>query len=323
LGYCKIYDDVLTGSVNDQPDHVFRLWITLCLLADRDGVVRGTAAWLGRQAGGMSSDRVRESLDFFNTPDPGSKCPEYEGRRAVPMEGGWFLPSKATYRDSKKDEDLRESWKRWQENSRARRKSERESGGQGVSGECQGMSGKEPDTSGAGQVSGGAGQEMSAQADAASEADAENASHSRKNDGSASGASADAADHSDLTQKVEKSEKPPKTPRPQRVTRESARLVEGIRSLITSKHPEINLAEEIPKVAYQTAERLTKLYPVPRLLAAFGHGLGDKFIGARLLQGWPQFEVYLPQLIKDSEDDWQVEQQWNARGGAADERASG
>jgi hypothetical protein len=122
VGYCKIYTALLRGGVNDQPDHVFRLWVTMLLLADQDGVVRGSVRWLSKEANNMPLDHVRGALEFFNTPDAESKCQEYEGRRAVPVEGGWLIVTKKVYREAKRDEDLREYQAQWARDDRARKK---------------------------------------------------------------------------------------------------------------------------------------------------------------------------------------------------------
>ena len=74
------------------------LWMTMLLMADKDGKVEAALPGLAHRAT-LSLDQTIRALEVLTSPDPHSKSLEAEGRRAVKVDGGWQVVNYAKYRD--------------------------------------------------------------------------------------------------------------------------------------------------------------------------------------------------------------------------------
>lgn len=102
LAFVKIYGQLLmSSSLMDQPDHVFRLFICMLAIADSRGVVTaGGVPALARQVN-LTVDKCREALGILEAPDPDSQTPDNEGRRVIRQQGGWLVVNAVKYRETR------------------------------------------------------------------------------------------------------------------------------------------------------------------------------------------------------------------------------
>lgn len=93
------------------------VWVTMLAKKDVNGEVHTSLMGLAHWAV-MSLDECRSAVDFLEAPDPYSQNPDEEGRRIIPIEGGWRIVSHEKYRFSMSD--ARGYWRQKKKESRAR-----------------------------------------------------------------------------------------------------------------------------------------------------------------------------------------------------------
>lgn len=106
--YVKLFSSILHSSVWNEPDHVRLVWITMLLLANQDGYVRGVAGAVARAAV-VDPLKCREALEQLESPDLESQDQSFGGRRIEKVEGGWFILNYAKYREFKSGAGVRAS----------------------------------------------------------------------------------------------------------------------------------------------------------------------------------------------------------------------
>lgn len=94
------------------------MWITLLALKDKDGIVHNTELGLAHRAI-VSVQECRDALKFLSSPDADSSNKAAQGRRIVPVEGGWQIVSHDKYRFS--TEAARAYWRESKAKSRKRK----------------------------------------------------------------------------------------------------------------------------------------------------------------------------------------------------------
>lgn len=104
--YVKIFREILMSSIWDEDTDVRLLWITLLVLADQDGYVRGTPEALARAAR-LSRKAVDRGLEVLQMPDPESRTSENDGRRIEPAPGGFMVLNYKAYRETRNEEERR------------------------------------------------------------------------------------------------------------------------------------------------------------------------------------------------------------------------
>lgn len=106
-GFTKLHRSILDSSVWDQ-DHATRVvWVTFLAMSDPSGNV------IASQRRQLSSANVSKAeydraIEILTTPDPESKSPEHDGRRILPIPGGWHLVTYAKHRANRDPEKRRE-----------------------------------------------------------------------------------------------------------------------------------------------------------------------------------------------------------------------
>lgn len=96
--YVKLFASLLESSVwaEDAPTRL--VWITLLLMADRDGFVRGSPSGLARRANvGMAE--CRKAMATLEAPDVESGTDAWGGRRIERVAEGWQILNYMKYRD--------------------------------------------------------------------------------------------------------------------------------------------------------------------------------------------------------------------------------
>ena len=79
-------------------------------MADQEGNVRGNLTSLAMFARETVQD-TKEALSVLSAPDPESGQPDMEGRRIVPIDGGWHLVTHPFYREQGMSQEAREYWR--------------------------------------------------------------------------------------------------------------------------------------------------------------------------------------------------------------------
>lgn len=104
-GYTKLFHSILASSVWSEDDQTRIVWITLLAMADQHGEIQASIPGVARLAG-VSLQATEAAIAKFLGPDPYSRTPDNEGRRLLPMTGGWVVSNHAKYRlmASKEDE---------------------------------------------------------------------------------------------------------------------------------------------------------------------------------------------------------------------------
>lgn len=120
-GYTKLFSDIITSTIWQEPNDMRVLWITMLALKDREQIVRATVPALAKLAN-ISNEECEGYLDRFQKPDKYSRSTEHEGRRIAPAEGGWLIINGEKYRDKLNSEDRKEQVRQAVARHRAKRK---------------------------------------------------------------------------------------------------------------------------------------------------------------------------------------------------------
>lgn len=104
MAYTKLHQSILESTVWSEDSDTRVVWITLLAMADRHGEVTSTIPGLARRAN-VTLEACQIALSKFLGPDPFSRTPDEDGRRLVPIDGGWHLLNYDKYRlEASKDD---------------------------------------------------------------------------------------------------------------------------------------------------------------------------------------------------------------------------
>ncbi len=106
-GFTKLFSSIVMSSIWAEDNATRIIWVTMLALANRDGVVEGSVSGLANAAR-VSREECETALAKFESPDPESKSPAYEGRRIRRVDGGWELLNYAVYRHKLSADERRE-----------------------------------------------------------------------------------------------------------------------------------------------------------------------------------------------------------------------
>ena len=112
-GFTKLVSTIIGSSIWSEDDKTRILWITMLALCDADGFVSGTVPGLAAMAR-MKIPQVQSSLAKLEAPDADSRTKDNEGRRVIPIEGGWIVLNYAKYRDRDRAEKRKEYLRNYQ-----------------------------------------------------------------------------------------------------------------------------------------------------------------------------------------------------------------
>ena len=104
--FVKLFSKILQSSVWAEDHATVRIWVTLLLLADKQGIVQGSAPGLSITANSTLAE-TRAALKILEAPDLDSGSPTYGGRRIEKVEGGWILLNHEKYREIRTEEQLK------------------------------------------------------------------------------------------------------------------------------------------------------------------------------------------------------------------------
>lgn len=120
-GYTKLFASITDSTIWQAPDATRLVWITMLALADQNGYVGASVPGLASRAR-VSMPDCLAALETFRQPDEWSRTPDYEGRRIVDADGGWFLLNHSKYRAIQDAEARREQARLAMAKLRANRK---------------------------------------------------------------------------------------------------------------------------------------------------------------------------------------------------------
>lgn len=116
-GYVKLFSTILASSIWSEDDRTRLVWITMLVLMDGDGQVKGSVPGLAHFAR-VPVDDCRVALEKFMEPDPETVTQEYDGRRIEVIEGGWRILNAGKYREMMSLDQRREYWRKKKRESR-------------------------------------------------------------------------------------------------------------------------------------------------------------------------------------------------------------
>lgn len=105
-GYTKLFGDLITSTIWQEPNDCRVLWITMLALKDKDHVCRATVPALARICG-IENEQCEAYLKKFQDPDKYSRNKAHEGRRIAPADGGWEILNGEHYQERLSKEDRR------------------------------------------------------------------------------------------------------------------------------------------------------------------------------------------------------------------------
>lgn len=117
--FAKIFASILDSSVWDEPPTTRIVWITMLLMADEDGFVKGVESAVARRAR-VSKQECREALLVLAAPDVESQDQDYGGRRIEKVEGGWMVLNYKKYREMRTRDQVKKAQRqaRWRQKKR-------------------------------------------------------------------------------------------------------------------------------------------------------------------------------------------------------------
>ena len=104
--YTKLFNSIVTSTIWTEDDKTRIVWITMLALSNQHGEVMASIPGLARVAG-VSVDDCEAAIVKFLSPDKYSRTADHEGRRALPINGGWELLNHAKYRAMASREDTK------------------------------------------------------------------------------------------------------------------------------------------------------------------------------------------------------------------------
>jgi hypothetical protein len=97
-GYTKLFDNILNSTIWQESDKTVRVWIAMLAVKNADGFVEGSIPGFAYRAK-VTTAEMEEAVRILSSPDPYSSNPANEGRRIVPVDGGWVVLNHKEWRD--------------------------------------------------------------------------------------------------------------------------------------------------------------------------------------------------------------------------------
>lgn len=106
-GYTKLFSDIITSTIWQEPNDCRVLWITMLALKDEANICRATVPALSKLCN-ISLEQCESYLDQFQQPDKYSRSQDFEGRRIEPVDGGFLILNGQKYRDMLRGQERRD-----------------------------------------------------------------------------------------------------------------------------------------------------------------------------------------------------------------------
>lgn len=104
--YATLCSSIVRSTVWDLPDHARLVWVTMLAIKDKDGCVWSSIPGLAHEAR-VALDRTEDALRLLGAPDAYSSTKDHEGRRILPIDGGWLIVTHAKHRRGRDPEKRR------------------------------------------------------------------------------------------------------------------------------------------------------------------------------------------------------------------------
>lgn len=99
MSFFKCHSSLLQSSVwTTETPATKVVWITLLVLADRNGEIMGSVPGIA-SAAGVTLDECVDALERFKSPDKWSRTKILDGRRIQEIDGGWEIINYQFYRE--------------------------------------------------------------------------------------------------------------------------------------------------------------------------------------------------------------------------------
>lgn len=125
MAFVKLFQDILQSTIWQEDAETRLIWLTILLLADREGLVRATAPGIAHEAR-VPLPRVIETLARLEGPDEYSRTPDNEGRRLQRVPGGYLVLNYPKYRERRDSDERRAQWAAASRRYRERKKEKAE-----------------------------------------------------------------------------------------------------------------------------------------------------------------------------------------------------
>lgn len=118
--YVPVFAKIVDSSLWSEPDFVVKVFITMLVKKDKDGVVRANAFNIA-QWSRKSEDEVLKALKILSSPDKKRIEPQAnDGRRIQRVEDGWLILNASFYQDLMRQANRREYQRKKQAEYRAK-----------------------------------------------------------------------------------------------------------------------------------------------------------------------------------------------------------
>ncbi len=118
-GYAKVFSTILASSIWKEDDRTRLIWITMLVMMDADGHVKGSVSGLAHFARVPVED-CQKAIEKFKQSDQDSSTKSNDGRKIEEIDGGWRILNAAKYRELMSLEERKEYWRRKKRESRAK-----------------------------------------------------------------------------------------------------------------------------------------------------------------------------------------------------------
>ena len=98
MSYVKLHQELFESTIWQESAIVRLAWITILLMANKEGEVMASIPGLANRVG-CSVSEAEEAINKFLGPDKYSRTQDDEGRRLEVIEGGWAVLNHEKYRN--------------------------------------------------------------------------------------------------------------------------------------------------------------------------------------------------------------------------------
>jgi hypothetical protein len=99
----------------NEPASTRVVWFTMLAMADETGMVKASRSGLFR-ASNITQEEFNKAIVSIEGPDVDSRTPDFDGRRAEKVDGGWVLLNYLKYREREDKDSHREYMRKWRAN---------------------------------------------------------------------------------------------------------------------------------------------------------------------------------------------------------------
>lgn len=108
MSYTKVFSTMLDASIWREPNHVRIVWVTMLMMASKEGMVHASRLGLADRAR-VTPEEVDDALKVLGSTDPDDKSGVQSGIRVIPMQGCWQLVNFEFYRECKSIDAVRKA----------------------------------------------------------------------------------------------------------------------------------------------------------------------------------------------------------------------